>query len=145
MEIQFNSTGMRGRVEKYVFVSTNDPTAKDITVKLVADVREELQSTSPINSILLGGVALGKEITQTMTLKNTTQKVIKLKNVSTTGKSVRAKADKIAINPADSVLITVTVVPEKEGFAYDYVVLQTDSNNQPRVEIRVSYIGVKEQ
>ena len=145
VDIEFNSVGMHGKVEKYVYISTNDPTAKDVNVKLFGEVREELESTSPIGSMPMGGVTLGKEIQQTMTFKNISGHVIKIKEISTSGKGVRARANKMTIDPADSVAITVIVVPDKEGYSFDHVVLQTDSNNQPKIEIRVSYIGVKEQ
>lgn len=145
IDIEFNSVGLRGKVEKYVFISTNDPTAKELTVKLLADVREELQSTSPISSIPFGGLILGKEVKQTMTFKNVSQKKINVKELSSTSNSIKAAADKMTVSPSDSITITVTLTPDKEGYSFEHVVLRTDSNNQPKIEIRISYIGVKEQ
>lgn len=146
IDIEFTAvSGFRGKTEKYVFISTNDPTAQELSVKLFADVREELQPTSTISSIPLGGVPIGKEITQTMSFKNITQKPIKVKDVETTSKSVKAIPDRSAVNPADTLTLTITVKPDKQGYAFESVVLRTDSDNQPKVEIKVSYIGVKEQ
>ena len=145
IDIEFNSVGMHGKVEKYVFISTNDPTAKELTVKLVAEVREELQPISSISSIPFGGLTLGKEVKQTMTFKNVSKKKISVKELSSTSKNIKAVADKMTVDPSDSITVTVTLMPDKEGYSFENVVLRTDSNNQPKVEIRISYIGVKEQ
>ncbi|MBI3005000.1 MAG: DUF1573 domain-containing protein [Ignavibacteriales bacterium] len=146
IDIEFSAVpGMRGKTEKYVFVSTNDPTAGEMTLKLFADVKEELQAVSELSSIPFGGLILGKEVTQTLTYKNVSQKKITVKELSSTSKNVKASADKMSVNPSDSITVTVSLVPDKEGFAFEHVTLTTDSRNQPKVEIRISYIGVKAQ
>ncbi len=146
IDIEFTAVaGFRGKTEKYVFISTNDPTAQELSVKIFADVREELQPTSALSSIPLGGVPLGKEITQTISFKNITQKSIKVKDVETTSKNIKATSDKSAVEPSDTLTLTITVKPDKQGYAFESVVMHTDSNNQPKIEIKVSYIGVKEQ
>ncbi len=146
IDIEFSAVpGMRGKTEKYVYVGTNDPTARELTLKIFANVEEELQPVSPLSSIPFGGLVLGNEVTQTMTYKNVSTKKINVKEVSSTSKNVKATANKMSVDPSDSLVVTVTLVPDKEGFAYEHVTLSTDSKNQPKVEIRISYIGVKGQ
>ncbi|MBI4428139.1 MAG: DUF1573 domain-containing protein [Ignavibacteriales bacterium] len=146
VDIEFSAVpGMRGKTEKYVFISTNDPTARELTLKISADIMEELQPVSPLSSIPFGGLVLGKEITQTMIYKNVSQKRISIKELLSTSENLKATANKMSVNPSDSIVVTVTLIPDKEGFAYEHVTLSTDSKNQPKVEIRVSYIGIKGQ
>jgi hypothetical protein len=78
VEIEFNSTGFRGRVEKHVSIMTNDPKVSTTEVTLVGDVIEELQPVGNASVIWLGAVPIGKEVTQTVTFKNVSGRVITL-------------------------------------------------------------------
>ncbi len=143
IEIQFNSTGFRDKVEKYISIESNDPISKSLTVKLIGEIREELQPTSMSSTLWLGTVPLGKQAEQTMTFKNISDRPISIKNISTSSPTVKVKADQKPIAPGRETTIVVTVTPDKAGYNNEQIVLETDSKNQSKVPLRVTFLGLK--
>jgi hypothetical protein len=143
-EVEFNSTGYHGKVEKHVNITTNDPLSQNVSVKLIADVKEELESTSHSSLIWLGNISLGKTLVQRTSLKNISNHRIKIKNFTTSSSSISIKIEKKMLNPNDTLNVQVTIKPEKIGYGSDNFTIETDSKNQPSVEIRTSYVCVKE-
>ena len=143
-ELEFNSSGYHGKVEKHVNITTNDPLSQNVSIKLIADVKEELESTSHSSMIWLGNINLGKTLVQETSLKNISDHRIKIKNFTTSSSSISIKIEKKLLNPNDTLTVQVTIKPEKLGYGSDNFTIETDSKNQPRVEIRTSYVCVKE-
>jgi hypothetical protein len=143
-EVEFNSSGYHGKVEKHINILTNDPLSQNVSIKLIADVKEELESTNHSALMWLGNIGLGKTSVQETTLKNISDHRIKIKNLTTSSLSISVKIEKKVLNPNDTLNVQVTVKPEKLGYGSDNFTIETDSKNQPRVEIRTSYVCVKE-
>jgi hypothetical protein len=143
-EVEFNSSGYRGKVEKHINITTNDPLSQNVSVKLIVDVKEELESTSHSSLIWLGNIVLGKTLVQGTSLKNISDHRIKIKNFSTSASSISIKIEKKMLNPNDTLNVQMTIKPEKIGYGTDHFTIETDSKNQPSVEIRASYVCVKE-
>ncbi len=144
VEVEFNSSGYHGKVEKHINITTNDPLSGNVSVKLIADVKEELESTSHSSLLWLGNIELGKIFVQGTALKNVSDHVIRIKNLTTSSSSINVKIEKKTLNPNDTLQVQLTIKPEKLGYGSDFFTIETDSKNQPRVEIRASYVGVKE-
>lgn len=144
VEVEFNASGYRGKVEKYITITTNDPTAQYPLVKLKADVREELEPNTHSSLMWFGNITVGKTQERTITFRNVSDHQITVRNTAGSSPRVAVKFDKKTLAPSDSVIVTVVVTAEKPGYANDHFLLQTDSKNQPKVEMKVSYIGVKE-
>jgi hypothetical protein len=144
VEVEFNSSGYHGKVEKHINITTNDPLSGNVSVKLIADVKEELEPTSHSTLLWIGNIGLGKTIVQSTTLKNISDHIIKIKNLTTSSPAIIVNSEKKTLNPNDTLYVQVTIKPEKLGYGSDNITIETDSKNQPRVEIRASYIGVKE-
>jgi hypothetical protein len=143
-EIEFNSSGYRGKVEKHITIITNDPLYQNIPVKLIADVIEELVCTNGSSLIWFGNVSPGKTLTQGTSLKNISDHKIKIKNFTTSSPSIVVLLEKKTLNPNDTLSVQVTVQPEKLGYGNEHFTIETDSKNQPFVEIRAAYVCVKE-
>jgi hypothetical protein len=143
-EVEFNSTGYNGKVEKHVNITTNDPLSQSISVKFFADVKEELEYINHSSLLWLGNVVPGKTTGQGTTLKNVSNHRISIKNVTTSSSSLNVTIDKKTLNPNDTLHVQVTIKSEKLGYGSEHCTLETDSKNQPMVEIKVSYVGVKE-
>jgi hypothetical protein len=143
-EIEFNSTGYRGKVEKHINITTNDPLYQKVTVKLIADVKEELECTNHSSLLWLGNIVLGKSLVQGTSIKNISDHRIKIKNLTTSSPSIDVKIEKKILNPNDTLYVQVTVKPDRLGYGNDHFTIETDSKNQPLVEIRASYVCVKE-
>lgn len=144
IEVAFNSTGLRGQVEKYVNIETNDPTSQYVAVKLIAEIKEELTPITSSSSVWLGNITLGKQAEQTVAFKNTSGKPISIKGVKSSSNVIAGKVDRTLVGPADTLKITVTATAAKEGYSSDHLILQTDNKNQPTVEVKVYFIGSKE-
>jgi hypothetical protein len=139
--IEFNSAGYHGKVEKYVNITTNDPTSQYVTVKLIANVKEELEPKNHSVLLWFGTVNVDKTSEQSTYLKNVSEHPIKIKGFAVSSPSISVKLEKRTLNPNDSLDIQVTIKAEKVGYSNEHFTVETDSKNQPSVEMRVSYIG----
>jgi hypothetical protein len=144
VEVEFNSSGYHGKVEKHVNIITNDPLSENVSVKLIADVKDELESTSHFSMMWLGNIGLGKTFVQGTSLKNISDHKIKIKNFTTSSSSIIITVEKKMLNPNDTLNVQVTIKPEKLGYCKDHFTIETDSKNQPFVEISTSYVCVQE-
>ncbi len=143
-ELEFNSSGYHGKVEKHINIVTNDPLSQYSSVRLIADVKEELESITHSTFIWLGNIDLNKTVTQGTSLKNISDHRIKIINFIASSPSISIKTEKKMLNPNDTLDVQITIKPDKVGYGSDYFTIETDSKNQPNVEIRVSYVCVKE-
>jgi hypothetical protein len=91
-----------------------------------------------------GNISLGKQSEQGTSLKNITDHTIRIKNFTTSSPAIIVKLEKRMLNPNDTLHVQVTIKPDKIGYGSDFFTIETDSKNQPRVEIRASYVCEKE-
>jgi hypothetical protein len=143
-EVEFNSSGYSGKVEKHINIITNDPLSQNVSIKLIADVKQEIECTSHSSLLWLGNIILGKTFVQETSIKNISDHKIKIKNVTTSSPSINVKLEEKMLNPSDTLNVLVTVKPEKLGYGNDHFTIETDSKNQPLVEIRAAYVCIKE-
>ena len=144
VEVEFNSSGYHVKVEKHINIATNDPLSGNVSVKLTAEVKEELEPTSHSSLLWIGNIGVGKTMMQGTTLKNISDHSIRIKNLSTSSPAISVTTEKKILNPNDTLLVQVTIKPEKLGYGSDNITIETDSKNQPHIEIRISYVGVKD-
>jgi hypothetical protein len=143
VELEFNSSGYHGKVEKIVSINTNDPSSPFVTVKLSAEVKEALQPISGSNMFWMNNAEIGKSRTQSMSMKNVSGGPIALKGDSVSSPVISIKMDKKILQPDDTLNIQVTIVPNKTGYSIEHFYILTNHKNQPRVEVRVTFIGIK--
>lgn len=144
VELEFNSTGYRGKVEKHVSINTNDPTSQFITVKLLANIKEILQPISGSNMLWMNNITIGKPTIQIVTVKNVSGSPIAIRGDSVSSAAISIKLEKKTLQPDDTLNIQVTVIPNKPGYSNEHFYITTNHKIQPFVEIRVSYMGIKE-
>lgn len=143
IEVEFNSAGFRGRAVKYVYLQTNDPSADYHTITLRVDIKEELVPVPPISVLWLGNIPVGKAHAKTMTFANTSGVRLSVKKVSGLPTSVKATVRAKSVAPSDTLEILLTITPDREGYVNAEAFLETSSTKQPRVPLRITYIGVK--
>jgi hypothetical protein len=144
IEVEFSSATFRGRVEsKRVDIQTNDPTAEYATVMLTADVREELAPVQGSSLAWFGAVPVGKSAEYKLTFKNVTDRPIGIKGFASSSGRVVVKWSKNRLASQEDVDFTVILTPDREGYTADHVDIQTDSKNQPVVQVSVMFIGQK--
>jgi hypothetical protein len=142
VEVEFNSTGFRGKIEKHVTIMTNDPTAYTTEVTLAGDVIEELQPVGNASVIWLGAVPVGKQVTQTVTFKNVSGKVMTLTGYKSSSPDISVSFEQRTVMPADTVRMSFKITPRKTDYLSEQVYLETDSKKQSHVPVRVTLIGV---
>ncbi|MBI2619576.1 MAG: DUF1573 domain-containing protein [Ignavibacteriales bacterium] len=142
VEVEFNSSGFRGKAVKYIGIETNDPANQYTSITLSADVKEELQPVNNYSLIWFGDVPVGQRAEQMYALRNITKSRITIRGVTKADPELGIYFDKKIVAPSDSVVLKVSVTPEKSGYANEVFFVETDSKNQPRVPVRVSFVGV---
>jgi hypothetical protein len=145
IEIEFNSRGYHSSVTKYVDVFSNDPSSSRVTFRIIADVREELQQITSVSNTLMGNVPVGTMLEKDIKLKNISGHPISVKTAANPSSSVNVKLNKTRLNPDDTLTVSIKMRAEKTGYWMEYFSIETDSKNQPSVEIRTSYVGLKQQ
>lgn len=144
VEVEFSSATFRGRVEsKRVDIQTNDPTAEYATVQLTADVREELAPVQGSSLAWFGAVPVGKAAEYKLTFKNVTDRPIGVKGFTSPTGRVTVKWNRSRIPSQEDVEFTIALIPDREGYTADHVDIETDSKNQPVVQVSVMFIGQK--
>jgi len=144
IEVEFSSATFRGRVEsKRVDILTNDPLAEYTSVRLSADVREELTPETGTSLLWFGSLAVGSESEQRIVFRNVTDKPITISSVTPSASRIIVTTSTKRLAPNETVDITVKVKADKEGYTPDHIDLRTDSKNQSNVTINVSFIGIK--
>lgn len=143
VEVAFNSTGFRGQATKYVTFVSNDPKTPNLTVNLNAEVKEELEPVTHSSVLWLGTLPIGQEIQQSFTFKNVSGHPISIKRMTYSSPILLAKPEKHIVPPSDTVRIFITVTPDKDGYFNGELFLETDSNKQSRVPLRITFIGTK--
>jgi len=142
VEVEFNSTGFRGKVEKHVEIQSNDPKTPRVGVTLTVDVIEELQPVNNASVVWLGSVPVGKTVEQVIGLKNVSGKVITLLGFKSSSPDLSANMTTSKVMPADTIRINIKITPRKNTYISEMLLLETDSNRQSQVPIRITLLGV---
>jgi hypothetical protein len=142
VEFEFISTHA-GKTEKYINVLSNDSLSPTISVKFVADVQEELVPINHSSPIWVGNIDTSKTSTLTTFFRNASNHPIKIKGYTVSSPSITVKMEKRTLQRNDTLEVQVTIKPERPGSHNDSFTIETDSRNQSRLEMKVSYIGTK--
>jgi|GEM_PF-519059 len=145
IDVSFDATGFRGRVTKYINIETNDPESGLVSIPMIADVSEELVPSSNSSFLWFGTIPVGKSSGRNFTYVNVTSKTIAISSASSSVPEVSARVSKKRIAPKDSITFAVTALPTLEGYISADIILHTDSENQPRVPLRITYIAARQQ
>lgn len=143
VEVDFNSTGFRGKITKHITIQTNDPALPQVGITLVGDVIDELEPVSRSSVIWLGAIPVGKAVEQPIAFKNVSGKPMTLRGYKSSSEQVVARLDQRSVLPADTIRIFIKVTPKKMDYSSEQILLETDSNKQAQVPIRVTFIGVR--
>lgn len=142
VEVEFNSTGFRGKVEKHLEIQSNDPKNPRLGITLTVDVVEELQPVNNASVVWLGTVPVGKTVEQVIGLKNISGKVITLVGFKSSSPDLTATLTTRAVMPADTIRFSIKITPRKPDYISETLLLETDSNKQSQVPIRITLLGV---
>ena len=92
---------------------------------------------------MLGTVPVGKTVEQQIGLKNVSGKVITLTGFKSSSPDLSAVLTERKVMPADTIRLNIRITPRKNDYISEMILLETDSNKQSQVPIRVTLLGVK--
>lgn len=142
VEVEFNSTGFRGKVSKHLEIQSSDPKNPRVGITITVDVIEELQPVNSASVVWLGTVPVGKTVEISVGLKNVSGKVMTLVGYKSSSPDLFAILAPRSIMPADTVQVKIRFTPRKNEYISEMLLLETDSNKQTQVPIRVTLLGV---
>ncbi len=143
LQIGFDATGFRGPIVKYVSIDTNDPQNPSYSLTISAEVKEEVVAKTNSSVMWLGNLSTGKRTKHSLTFKNISNRSINITSASTNSNSISVQLNKKKLAPRDSISVNVTIVPQQEGYFSGEFILHTDSPNQTRIPMRISYIATR--
>jgi len=143
VEVEFNSTGFRGKITKQVSIQSNDALNPQVGVSIVGDVIDELEPVNRSSVVWLGAIPMGKTVEQPIAFKNVSGKPITLRGYKSSSEQVIARMDERSVLPADTIRIIVRVTPKKMDYSSEQLLLETDSNKQSQVPISITFVGVR--
>lgn len=126
-------TGYSGRVSKPVIVHTNDPKMREIRYTITGEVQARF-AFEPSRTFQFQRCPRDKATSTTIKIKNQLEKPVALKAASSDNKLF--KADVREISPGrEYELVVSTVPPVPDGFTQGKILIETDSKEEPRVEV----------
>ena len=131
------STKRKGRANKAVTLTTNDPSQKQAIIKVTGEVKSVFEA-KPNNTVIMRDLDASSAETQKIQLKNTFGKPVHLKlRPDANRKGFAVALDEVKAGEEYELSIT-TVPPLAEGWNRTTVVLETDVKAVPTVQIPVN-------
>lgn len=141
ISIIFNPADNRGKIEKMVYVHSNDPEQPIVRLVIMATVQMELE-ISPQN-LFFNQVKAGTKATKEVSIKNSGQHPVSILSVKTTHPSLSFKVAPgssplpVQLKPGDSYIIAVEIEgpSENEPMLMNQIIINTNSVNKPQITI----------
>ena len=123
-----------GKITKSITIHSNDPHSESKILMLEADIQGALSKTPSYLSF--NPTELNKEVTATMKLKNTTDTMITIKDVTVEpeGMKVNLKHNQ-KFHPGEEFEVKVTYTPTKYGGFNCKLAFKTDHQEVPKIEV----------
>ncbi len=137
LSIFINTKGFKGPVKKEVFITTNDPKQSDLGIEFHINIRNIIEfEPSFIN---FHTVKLGSPSTQTVTIRNTSDKPITIISVTSPDSQVTAKPQEKTIKPNGMTKLIIKISAQKQGKLLGQIVITT--NHPEKDSLKLSYVG----
>lgn len=136
LSIAFNTTGVKGKASKEVYVSSNDPATPKVTIRFSANVLNVLDSSPPM--LAFDQAKVESTYTKLMTISNPSSKdAVKILSVTSKFDKLEATIMKNQLMPGEQTQLQAVLRPSKSGTLNGTIEIMTDNANQPKYEIRV--------
>lgn len=145
VEFEFNSSGFTGKIEKTISIESNDPRSPNVDVHFFAEVLTDLEPAVYKRAPWwTSNLPMGQTISDTRNFINTSGHPLTIKGVTTSSPSeLKAIVEQKTLKPSDSIGITVTVKGERIGVIRGHIFIQTDSKNQPQIDIPIYCLVIR--
>jgi hypothetical protein len=144
IDFKFTASGIPGKVEKSITITSNDPASQYANVRITAEIRESLQLIGGSNALyIIENAATKKSVTKRIAMKNVSGSPMIIRGDSVSSTSIAVTMDKKNLQPNDTLNVNVTVVPEKPGLSHETLYILTDLEIHPREEIRITIFGTQ--
>lgn len=137
LQVSFNSSGFRGRVQKGVTFDTNDPKHPSVTVALQGEVKAEL-FVSP-QRVNWGRVKAGTPLRMVIDVVNDSDQTISLNPPTTTISELSVQLSSVTLAAGEKAALEVTAnFPQGKKRLAGYVILRSDFPTVPELRVPVS-------
>lgn len=144
IDFEFSPFGILGKVEKSINITTNDPASQYVAVRIIAEIKEVLQSIIGSNTLyIIENAVIKKPVTKRMTMKNVSGLPMSILGDSLSSTSMSVTMDKKSLQPNDTLNVDVTVVPDKLGLSNETLYIVTDFKTYPLIEIKITIFGIQ--
>ncbi|UCF95770.1 MAG: hypothetical protein JSW39_29345 [Desulfobacterales bacterium] len=134
--LKVNTTGYGGRkLSKNVQVFTNDSAGPQLNLVITGDV-DKFVTITPRHANLMGYI--GEQIKSTVIIIPERKYAFKILNVrAKNGSNIKFQLAKEQGQQITQYALTVENLKQEQGRYFDTIILETDSNIQPKLEVRV--------
>lgn len=151
IKVTYNSSGRVGPFYKVITITTMEFEKVELVIKGVVIAEENFDESVPSVEVLelekqeiaLGKLELNKSVDVSATLKNMSNDTVSVTSVKAGCRCVSYLNNTVKILPQMSAEVKFKYTPRKLGEDEDILVLQTDSKNQPGVELKLSSVLVE--
>lgn len=143
LAVEFNSMGFSGPIEKHITITSSDPVSPVSEAVFRGTVVSELEVTPGQYVVWIGAGPMGKELKQTVTVKNGSSHPVAIKSFSVADSAIHAEFQKKNLAPGETVAVLFSVTPRIDTYVEMIGYFETNSSRQPRVPLRIGYLGTK--
>ena len=146
VEFEFNPSGYSGRVEKWISIDSNDPRSPNVGVQFVANVVSDLEPAgNKLSAWWTSNLPIGQTVSDTRNFVNSSGRPLTIKGVTTSSPSaLQAIVERKTLKPSENIAVTVTVKGERVGVMREHIYIQTDSKNQPQIDIPIFCLVIQD-
>ncbi len=136
IEVQVNTAGMSGSLEKHVYVKTNDPRHREVVLTVKAVVEPEIEMSD--YGLFFGNAPKGKEVRREILFTVPAGKSIKLLGAVSTDRRIAVKLDPApGIESRKWKLIAIRKADAGLGDHYGEIRVKTSSRFTPTITLHV--------
>lgn len=143
MTVTFDSKNYaQGKVTKHVYVTSNDSLLPTQSLEFTATISVPLKIDPAFFNF--NQAKVDSSFTKTLTLTNTSRRVIDIDSLSFQSDALKLKLGKKHLQPGESTELEGTLRPDKPGSYQGSIEMYTTHPDQPKIEIRyIAWINRK--
>jgi hypothetical protein len=135
----FNTRKFNGRVEKYIFVDSNDPISPYLKVSFTAVINNPLATiqTDPLEADF-GSIKSGANAEAKVHLTNADQKPMDLVIAEQSSADIKAKFLKAHLEPNSATDLVLDITPHSNGEIKESITIDSPTNDDARITIPIT-------
>lgn len=135
LKARFDSGRFKGKVIKKIFVYTNDPKTPTTILEITGEIKVDLE-VSP-SMVYFSGLKAGDRITRKISLKNLSDSLITIQEISSTVPAIKLELSKMKIEPGEASNLNLTVDEVEKDMKLTGSLTIRNTSRQDTVTVRL--------